>query len=135
MSMGYGSISRKFVEDDEFIIYEYYSYNWSEPRFSNREKIFDGFITIRKNSLIEPELREKFRRMPGGRRKNFIKKILVDVPLDELLAAGDVQVENSSFAWKILPNGIDLMAYRLCKRIFLRYQDEGKLPERCSLQV
>lgn len=133
--MGYGSISRKFVEDDEFIIYEYYSYNWSEPRFSNREKIFDGFITIRKNSLIEPELREKFRRMPGGRRKNFIKKILVDVPLDELLAADDVQVENSSFAWKILPNGIDLMAYRLCKRIFLRYQDEGKLPERCSLQV
>lgn len=133
--MGYGSISRKFVEDDESVIYEYYSYNWSEPRFSNREKIFDGFITIRKNSLIEPELREKFRRMPGGRRKNFIKKILVDVPLDELLAADDVQVENSSFAWKILPNGIDLMAYRLCKRIFLRYQDEGELPERCNLQV
>ena len=135
MSMGDGGISRKFVEDEEFIIYEYYSYNWSEPRFSNREKIFDGFITIRKSSLIEPELREKFKRMPSGRRKKFIKKILIDVPIDELLAAGDVQVENSNFAWKILPNGIDLMAYRLCKQIFLRYQNEGYLPERCGYEV
>ena len=135
MSMGYGSISRKFGEDDESVIYEYYSYNWSEPRFSNREKIFDGFITIRKSSLIEPELREKFKRMPSGRRKKFIKKILIDVPIDELLAAGDVQVENSNFAWKILPNGIDLMAYRLCEQIFLRYQNEGYLPERCGYEV
>ena len=39
---------------------------------------FQASVSIRKNSLIEPELREKFRRMPGGRRKYFIKKILCE---------------------------------------------------------
>ena len=122
MSIGFGGHCHKIIEDDEFIIYEYFSYNWNEPRSVNDEKIFDGSITIRKNSLLEPEIHEKFRRMPNGRRRKFIKKVLVDVPLDELLAAGDIQIENSSFAWKILPNGVDLMAYRLCRKIFLHYQ-------------
>lgn len=129
MSMGYGGSCQKFLEDDEFIIYEYFSYDWNDPRFSNREKIFDGFITIRKAALIEPETREKFRRLPNGRRKKFIKKIWVDVPLEELLAAGDVQIENCSHTWKTF-DGIDIMAYRLCQGIFLRYQKEGSLPER-----
>lgn len=133
MSRGYGAYAKKFIEDDEFIIYEYFSYNWSESRFSNKEKIFDGFITIRKSSLIKPELHEKFRRMPSGRRKKFIKKIIVDVPLDELLDSGDVQIENSSFAWRILPIGVDLMAYRLCIKILCHYQSEGFLPERCGI--
>lgn len=87
MSMGYGGSCRKFVEDDEFIIYEYFCYDWSRPRFSNREKFFDGFITIRKAALIEPELREKLRRRPSGRRVKFIKKFLVDVAVEKLLAA------------------------------------------------
>ena len=134
MSMGYGGSCRKFVEDDEFIVYEYFSYNWSEPRFSNRERIFDGFITIRKADLIEPELREKFRRLPSGRRKKFIKKILVDVPIDELLATGEIQIENCSHAWKFF-DGVDLMAYRLCREIFLHYQHEGNLPERCGFHA
>lgn len=135
MSIGHGGSCRKFVEDDEFIIYEYFSYDWNDPRFRNDEKIFDGYITIRKSSLIEPELREKFRKMPSGRRKKFIKKILVDVPIDELLAAGDIQIENSNFAWKILPDGVDIMAYRLSREIFLHYQREGCLPEKCGCHV
>ncbi|MBQ7722978.1 MAG: hypothetical protein IJT57_01520 [Selenomonadaceae bacterium] len=129
MSIGYGGSCRKFVEDDEFIIYEYFCYDWNEPRFSNHEKIFDGFITIRKAALIEPELREKFQKLPSGRRKKFIKKILVDVLIDELLTTGDVQIENCSRTWKILSDGADFMACRLCREIFLHYQREGKLPE------
>ena len=133
MSMGYGAHAKKFIEDNEFIIYEYFSYNWSNPRSSNREEIFDGFITIRKSSLTEPELHEKFCRMPSGRREKFIKKIIVDAPLDELLDSGDIQIENSSFAWRISSIDIDIMAYRLCIKIFRHYQSEGILPERCGI--
>ena len=135
MSIGYGAVCRKFIEDDEFIIYEYFCYDWSNPRFSNREKIFDGFITIKKVALIEPELRQKFKRMPSGRRKSFVKKIFVDVPIDELLLSGDVQIENCSHTWKTFYEGTDFMACRLCKEIFLCYQREGYLPENYGYHV
>ncbi len=96
MSIGYGGFCRKFVEDADFVIYEYFAYDLNEPRFSNLEKIFDGFITIRKSILIEPTLREKFIRTASGRRRRFIKKILVDVPLKDLLNSGGVHIENCS---------------------------------------
>ena len=93
MSMGYGGRCRKISEDDEFVLYEYYSYNLN---LDNDAKIFDGLILIKKRSLIEPERREKFRRMPSGRRHNFTKIIPRDVPVGDLLESGDVQIENCS---------------------------------------
>ncbi len=127
MSLGYGGGCQKISEDDSLVLYEYFSYNLS---FEDREKIFDGLILINKRSLLEPERREKFRRMPGGRRRSFTKIILRDVPIDELIESGDVQIENCSHAWKFLPCGVDFMAYRLCREIFLDYQRDGILIDR-----
>ena len=93
MSMGIGGCCRKFIEDDDFVICEYFSYDLNEPSRANEEKIF------------------------------------VDVPIDELLASSDIQIENSSFAWRFLPNGVDIMAYRLCRKIFICYQREGTFSE------
>ncbi|MBR5913496.1 MAG: hypothetical protein IKZ58_03970 [Selenomonadaceae bacterium] len=135
MSLGYGGFCRKFVEDDSFVIYEYFSYNFNEERFYNDEKIFDGFITIRKSSLIEPILHEKIKKLPNGRRKKFTKKILVDFSVDELLNAGNIEIKNCSHTWKTLPNGLDFISYKLCRKIFLYYQNNGKLPEKLGWDV
>ena len=132
MSLGYGGGCRKVAEDENFVLYEYFSYNLS---FDDREKIFDGLIMIKKSSLIEPERREKFRRMPSGRRKKFTKNILREVPLYELIESGDVQIENCSHAWKFLPNGVDIIAYRMCRKIFEEYQQGGTLPKKSGYFV
>ena len=132
MSIGYCGICKKFIEDNEFVIYEYCSYNLNEKTFKNEEKNFDGFITIRKNSLVEPILREKIKKSPSGRKK-FIKRILSDFSVDELLNSCDIEVENCSNSWKFLSNGIDFIAYKLCRKIFSNYQLEGILPEKCGI--
>lgn len=136
MSMGYGGLCKKFVEDEEFVIYEYFSYNLN-IRYSNLkkpdEKIFDGFITIRKNSLVEPDFRDKTRKMPNGRRKTVKKKIFKEVEIFDLLNVGAVHIENCSNAWGILPIGFDFIACRLCREIFFRYQQNGSLPEKISI--
>ena len=136
MSMGYGGLCKKFAEDEEFVVYEYFSYNLDIRDFDLKETIeekFDGFITIRKDSLIEPEMREKTRKMPNGRRKTFTKKILKEVELLDLINLGAVQIENCSNAWRILPIGFDFIACILCRRIFFKYQQDGILPEKISL--
>ncbi|MBQ4404548.1 MAG: hypothetical protein II857_09075 [Selenomonadaceae bacterium] len=129
MSLGYGGGCRKISEDADFVLDEYFSYNLS---FEDRKKIFDGLILIKKSALLEPERREKFRRMPSGKRRKFVKIILREVPLYELIDSGDVQIENCSHAWSFLPNGIDRMAYRMCRKIFEYYQLEGTLPDKSS---
>ena len=48
MSLGYGGSCRKFSEDDDFVLYEYFSYNLS---FEDRKKIFDGLILIKKKRV------------------------------------------------------------------------------------
>ena len=132
MSLGYGGGCRKISEDADFILYEYFSYNLP---FDDHEKIFDGLILIKKSVLLEPERREKFQRMPSGRRRKFTKIILREVDIDALIDSGDVQIENCSHAWKILPNGIDYIACCLCRKIFDDYQREGTLPNKCSCFV
>lgn len=135
MSIGCGGSCRKFVEDDEFAIYEYYAYNLNEEKFANAEKIFDGFITIKKSCLVEPILQEKIKKLPSGRKKKMTKKILTDISLKKLIESGDVQIENCSHAWRFLPNGLDYAACKLCCKIFFSYQLEGKLPEKCGWHV
>ena len=127
MSLGYGGGCIKVSEDDDFVLYEYFSYNLN---FVDHEKIFDVLILIKKSVLLEPERREKFRRMPSGNRRKFTKIILREIPLHELIESGDVQIENCSHAFEFLPNGVDLIAYRMCKKIFEHYQLEGNLPDK-----
>ena len=131
MSVGYCGCCRKISEDEESVLYEYFSCDLND----GGEKVFDGLILIKKNSLIEPERREKFRRMPNGRRQSFTKTILREVPIDELIASGNVQIENCSRAWIFLPNGVDYVAVTLCRKIFMVYQCEGTLPNKCDWLV
>ena len=132
MSLGYGGGCRKISEDADFALYEYFSYNLN---VGDCEKIFDGLIMLKKSALLEPERREKFQRMPNGKRRKFTKIILREVDISELIDSGDVEIENCSRAWSFLPNAIDYIACCLCRKIFAGYQREGTLPDKCSYNV
>ena len=132
MSIGCGGFCQKFVEDDKFVIYEYFSYNLSENHFLFDEKIFDGFITIKKNFLIEPELKVNRKKS----KKKFSKKIDVTKTIHtvyELIENNEIEVENCSDTLKTDKNGVDFICYKLCIKIFIDYQNAGSLPEKCGV--
>lgn len=135
MSMGYGATCRKVSEDSVSVLYEYYAYNLSEEKLRNPNKIYDGTILIQKACLIEPEIHTKLKQMPNGRKKAVEKRIPFEVKLPEYLSVGQVEITNSSFAWHFIPGNVDIMAIRLCRKIFREYQESGELPENCRYHV
>ena len=132
MSIGCGGVCKKFIEDDEFVIYEYFSYNLNKIDFRNYEEIFDGFITIRKDFLIEPELKE----IRSKSKRKFLKKVDAIKTIHtvyELIENGEIEIENCSSTWKIDKNNVDVICYTLCIRIFIDYQNAGFLPEKTGV--
>ena len=75
MSLGIGSFCKLIAQDENTIIYEYGSYNLNEPKYENKHRISDGIITISKSSLIEPEIHDKIKRFPNGKKKRIIKRV------------------------------------------------------------
>lgn len=137
MSRGIGAHAKKVLEDDETVIYEYGGYNLNEPEFRNEEHLFDGSITIQKSCFAEPEIHEKLKKMPSGRKKLITKRIPVSVHYDKMLLDGTIVVENCSNCWKKTEDdlAVDVMACHLLFYIFLRYQEQGEIPEIISYNV
>ena len=67
MSIGYGGGCRKYGESAEFVIYEYYAYDWNTEGCDNPNRIYDGIIKIEKSAFIEPEIHQKIK--PNQREK------------------------------------------------------------------
>ena len=134
MSLGYGGTCKKELEDENMVIYSYSSYNLNEEQFRNPGRIYDGTITINKSCLIEPEIHEKIKRMPSGRKKLIVKRIPKGIDISEMIEQGQLQIENSNNTWKTL-QGFDYIAISLCRLIFREYQLNGSLPEKCSYNV
>ena len=133
MSLGIGSFCKLIAEDEETVIYEYGSYNLNEPRYDNKNRISDGIITISKNSLIEPEIHDKIKRFPNGKKKRIIKRVPKDIPLSDLLEKKLITVENCSHCWKTNVRNIDVMALTTIWHILLEYQKIGYLPEKLNI--
>ena len=135
MSRGFGGSARIVLQDENAVVYEYAPFNLNEPEYRNSEHIYDGLITISKDSLVEPEIHEKLKRMPSGRKKLIVKRIRRDVDYSALLDAGKITIENSSYCWHMVgtEKDIGMMAMRIIFRIYGHYQDEGTLPETVSL--
>lgn len=135
MSRGFGGSARIVLQDENAVVYEYAPFNLNEPEYRNSEHIYDGLITISKDSLVEPEIHEKLKRMPSGRKKLIVKRIRRDVDYSALLDAGKITIENSSYCWHMVgtEKDIGMMAMRIIFRIYDHYQDEGTLPETVSL--
>ena len=135
MSIGFGGFSRIVLQDESTVIYEYSPYNLNDPAYRNAGHIYDGLITISKDALVEPEIHEKTKRLPGGRRKAVVKRIRQDVEYAALFSAEKIAVENSRFCWIIAENSCGLIAKRLISMIFNCYQDTGTLPVEVSYHV
>ena len=129
MSLGYGGAARLVLQDDETVIYEYFADNLNHPKYCNKNRIYDGIITISKSALVEPEIHRKVKRMPSGRKKLIEKRVPVEVNWSELYYSDLIQVQNSSYCWRILDNGWGVAALHIIWKIFDEYQETGTLPE------
>ena len=135
MSAGYGAACKKETEDSLYVLYKYYSYDLNEDRFKNPEKKYDGMILIKKAVLVKPEIRSKIKRLPSGKKISAERKLFVEIDLSEMIAKGNIEISNSSYASQFAHNGVDMMAIRLCRKLFREYQEIGTLPEHCGYHV
>lgn len=135
MSRGFGGSARMVMQDDSSVIYEYAPYNLNEEQYRNADHIYDGVITISKSALVEPEIHEKIKLWPSGRKQLMIKRIPRAVDYDACFEAGFIAVENSRFCWHILQGGVGKIAMYLLFRIFTQYQENGELPESVGYHV
>ena len=133
MSIGIGAFCKRITEDNNTVIYEYGSYDLNDINYQNEKRIADGIITINKSALIEPDIHDRIKRFPNGKKKRIIKRIPRDIPLSHLFEVKLVTVENCSHCCKTAENGIDIMAHTTVLHIFLEYQEKGQLPESLSI--
>jgi len=134
MSLGYGGVCHIIAEDASSVLYTYYCFNWNIDEYRNPDRVSDGYITIRKDCLVEPEIHEKIKRFPNGKKKKIVKRIVRDVNIGRRIKEGSIEIENSSFAWQLI-SGYDRIALLLIDEIFTEYQKTGRLPEKTGYCV
>ena len=128
MSIGIGAHANLIVADVNAVVYEYGGYNLNDPDYRNEEHLFDGSITIQRDCFAEPEIHEKKKRMPSGRKKLVVKRIPVDVEYGEMLEDGRIVVENCSNTWRTTENElkVDVMACHLLFKNFCFTKKKGR---------
>lgn len=137
MSIGIGAFAHLVLQDEETVIYEYGGYNLNDEQFTNSNYLCDGLIIVGKRCFQEPEIHEKVKRMPSGRKKQVVKRIIIDVDYPKLIDDGLIVVENCSNTWKTYcdEKQIDIMALRLLFELFRQYQTHSVIPEKISYSV
>lgn len=134
MSMGYDGGCRKYGESADFVVYEYYAYYLNVEKYKNPNRIYDGIIKIEKSAFVEPEIHQKIKRRPSGRKMLVTKMIERDVPISEYFENGKVELVNSSFCGRIC-NGHDFVGLMLIYKIFSEYQKNGEIPHIVSIHA
>ena len=137
MSLGVGARANILAENDREVVYEYGGYNLNVPQFRNKDHLYDGRIVIQKECFVKPEVHEKYKKTPSGRRKRISKRIPVYVDYPALLKNGMIVTQNCSNCWRVTDDSrhIDVMIFHLLFRIFQQYQHKGMVPERVSYNI
>lgn len=137
MSIGIGAHATLILQDKEMVLYEYGGYNLNNKAFWNRTHGYDGYITIQRSCFVEPEIHEKRKKMPSGKKKVITKRISVNVDYRKMIIDGFIEVENCSNCWKTTEDEkhIDVMALRILHQIFQEYQKESRIPECISCNI
>ena len=140
MSIGYCGRIELFAEDDNTALYRYCGENWNDDSNTRGSwEDMDGEILIQKKCLVEPEIHTKLKKMPSGRKKLVSKRIVQPFDISAAIRSGDIQILKpcTSEYSQGLHIGIDRMyfAYTLLRKLFTEYQEQGKLPEKCSFIV
>ena len=78
MSRGIGGYMNLIAADDTMLIYSYCCYNVNNGDWREMQKKEEGEIFIDRAALVEPEIHQKIKRMPSGRKKLIVKRIPKD---------------------------------------------------------
>ena len=134
MSMGIGAHAKKIAEDETVVMYEYCGYNLNDPQYRNEEYLHDGTIMIQKECFVGPEIHEKLKKLPNGKKEIIVKRIPISVNYEEMIENGRIVIENCSNCWHTTMGDlhVDIMACRLLFYIFLQYQEKGTIPQSFS---
>ena len=128
MTLGYGGVAHLRIADDDLVVYSYSCYNWCDPDCELHKKTEDGEIYIERNSFIEPEIHEKLKRMPSGRKKLIVKRVPNDVPYEDYIKSGIIKYKNASNTWRTYL-GVDVIALSIIRKIYYDYQETGEIPK------
>ena len=134
MSRGIGAYAHKIAEDENSVVYEYGGYNLNDPKYHNDNHLCDGNIAVLKECFAEPEIHEKMKKTPSGKKQQVKKRIPVDVDYEQMLHNGLIKVENCSNCWRTTDDdlNVDVMVLHLLFKLFREYQVESKIPESVS---
>ena len=137
MSIGIGAYANLVLQDSNTVIYEYGGYKLNEKKYRNKSHVCDGFITIQRNCFLEPEIHEKLKKMSSVKKKLITKRIPVYVNYTKYIEDGLIVVDNCSNCWNTTDNEkrIDVMALHILFCLFLRYQEQGTMPEYISYHM
>ena len=132
MSIGHGAKCRIIAKNETEVVYEYACYNLNNDEHELAKESYSGLITIKKKAFFEPEIREKIKRFPNGKKKKLIKRIHKNVDFDILIREKQIIIKNSDFCWlKYLD--VDIMARKLITKLFDEYQDNSIIPDSSTL--
>jgi hypothetical protein len=133
MSLGFLGYAKLVAEDSKYALYLYSGENWnSEHSTSGDSVLYDGKIRIKKDSLEEPELHQKLKKMPNHRKKMLTKRITHIPNIVQKLLDGDVQILKPCKNEFCRYSTEYYLALSLLHRIFEEYQIIGKLPDKVS---
>ena len=107
MSKGHCCYAHLIASDDTLLLYSYCAYDINRADWQEMKKKEDGEIAIDRDSLMEPEVHEKVKRLPSGKRTTVVKRIEREVPYEKLLQAKKIKIQNASGAWDFSETGID----------------------------
>lgn len=127
--MGYCGFANKVVEDEKMVIYSYCCYHIGEDKWQEMKEKWDGEIYISRDAFIEPEIHEKIKRMPSGKKKLVTKRIPRNVWPKDLINEGKLIVKNASGTWKTDEDGIDFIAGYLVMKLIDEYQLTGSISQ------
>ena len=99
MSIGIGAQAVRIAEDESTVINEYGGYNLNNPAYRNENNLRDGIITIQKDCFAEPDIHQRIKKMPSGKKKLIVKRIPISVDYGKMLNNGSIIVENCSNCW------------------------------------
>lgn len=135
MSLGYTGYCKLLSLNGTSATYQYSGENWNDggKSKSGDSLLLDGTFTIKLSSLKEPEIHEKLKKMPSGRKKMLVKRIPHTVGVCEKYLAGDITIDreckNAFVRGGTSSVKMDYIALGLLYKIYEGYQITGKLPE------
>ena len=137
MSKGIGTNANLIFQDDTTIIYEYANYNLNEEDLKDNNHIYDGTITIQRSCFLEPKIHSKLKKKRNGKKKLITKKIIVNVDYPKMLKNGSIVVKNCSQCYNTTNDekNVDIMVCHILYYLFLKYQEQGKIPRNISYNV